>query len=112
MSVLPPYHVLSWYQTGIGWNASQVSDPVYDNLRLAVLKETDKEKQDEMFHRLYAMPYENTWIIPFALAKEFVFWQPWLKHFRGEEKTHGCDQKLNVMKYVWIDQQLKNEMGH
>ena len=112
MSVLPPYHVLSWYQTGIGWNASQVSDPVYDNLRLAVLKETDKDKQDEMFHRLYAMPYENTWIIPFALAKEFVFWQPWLKHFRGEEKTHGCDQKLNVMKYVWIDQQLQNEMGH
>ena len=112
MSNLPPYHVLAWYQTDIGWNASRVSDPEYERLREAVLQEPDPAKQNEMFHRLYEMPYENTWIIPFALAKEFVFWQPCLKGFRGEEKTHGCDQKLNAMKYAWIDQDLQSEMGH
>ena len=106
-SALPPYHILQWYGTGVGWNASQVSDPEYDRMMETVLSEPDEAKQDELFYKLYEMPFENAWIIPFALAKEYVFWQPWLKGYRGEEKSSGCDTCLNVLKYSWIDQEMK-----
>ena len=36
--------------------------------------------------------------------------QPWLKDYRGEQATN--EQTTWVLPYLWIDQEMKKEMGH
>ena len=36
--------------------------------------------------------------------------QPWLKDYRGEQATN--EQTTWVLPYLWIDQEMKKDMGH
>jgi peptide/nickel transport system substrate-binding protein len=53
-------------------------------------------------------PYliENAFKIPFPQPFSYTFWWPWMKN------THGQGQAGFFMKYYWVDQDLKQEMGY
>ncbi len=38
-----------------------------------------------------------------------VLWQPWVKHYSGEYQVGYYDSYMYVP-YIWIDQDLKEEM--
>lgn len=42
---------------------------------------------------------------------QYNFWQPWLKGYHGESSP-GWYSQLEYLNYVWIDEDLKKEMGH
>ena len=53
-------------------------------------------------------PYliENAFKIPFPLPFQYSFWWPWMKN------THAQGPNPTMLKYFWIDQDLKEEMGY
>ncbi len=54
-----------------------------------------------------AQHYEITLIRP----AQFTFWQPWLGGYDGET-TLGGGTRSTIFTRTWIDQELKEEMGH
>ncbi|UCC17363.1 MAG: ABC transporter substrate-binding protein [Dehalococcoidales bacterium] len=53
-------------------------------------------------------PYliENAFKIPFPQPYSYNFWWPWMKN------TYGQGQVAYFLKYYWVDQALKTEMGY
>jgi peptide/nickel transport system substrate-binding protein len=51
---------------------------------------------------LYAM--DNAFAIPWPLPKQYNFWWPWLKNYYGAG--------VGLIRYAWIDQDLKKSMGY
>ena len=44
-------------------------------------------------------------------APLFQVAQPWVKGFNGETQLHGAEEHL-VLSRIWLDQDLKREMGY
>lgn len=106
-----PYKCQTW-ATGQGRNLSIVSDPwldeQYDKVvanflnpaeRAAIMKE--------------CVPYilDKAWYVQPPNYTTSVFWWPWLKRYNGEY-CHGYTQFHKFVQFVWIDQDLKKEMGY
>ena len=87
-----------------------VNDPTFDALVDDAMAATDREEfkrlviEADMYHvaqmwSLYVPPAFN----------RFVVHQPWLKGYRGEL---GAGESFRPILYMWVDQELKKEMGH
>jgi len=52
--------------------------------------------------------------IPYAYPVGALFWAPWLKGHSGEFGTGGGAERGigTLYKYMWVDQDLKKEMGY
>ena len=64
--------------------------------------------REEMFRQT-----KLQWEVPMPEAGQFWFWQPWFKNFGGEcglgpESAWGDH---GIFQFIWIDQELKTEMG-
>ena len=53
---------------------------------------------------------KGAWVIPWPSNPSFNFWQPWLKNYYGV--TNMGSFAGPPIQYVWIDQELKKEMGY
>lgn len=58
-------------------------------------------------------PYilEKAWVITPPLPYIYAFWQPWVKGYHGEYSV-GYYAGENWPIWIWVDQDLKKEMGH
>jgi len=100
---------------GVGFlNYCQVNDPRCNE----IIKAVDELGWD--FYRDYAKfcaimkpiyPYilEECWQIPLPGRYYSRFWQPWLKDYHGEGGI-GYLNVVNYLSYIWLDQDLKEEM--
>ena len=57
------------------------------------------------------MPYvmDQAWLIPLPAPWTYIVYQPWIKNYHGEN-TLVFGAGTNWVKYVWIDQNLKQQM--
>jgi len=107
-----PYKCQTWGTIDQARNLSRVEDPwltekyeeiqanfLQPEVRAAALKE--------------AVPFilDKAWYIEPPNIITSVFWQPWLKRYHGEYCC-GYTQFNGWVRYCWIDQDLKKEMGH
>ena len=69
---------------------------------LAGLKET---------RELVKYSQEQAYAIPVPYVYKYHMWWPWLKNYTGEESV-GYYNAPNWLPYVWVDQDLKKEMGY
>jgi hypothetical protein len=114
------YAGFSTYFKGINWatpsmfNASNVDDPVLNEYRDQMLAAYPDEDEVDRIHQ-EMLPYllEQCYAIQTAGANAYRFWWPWLKNYSGEGSV-GFYKALNPDRwaYVWIDEELKEEMGH
>ena len=89
-----------------------VNDPTFEALIDDAIATTDREvflrlaNEADMYH------IEQMWslYVPPA-ADRFVVHQPWLKAYRGELGS-GDNDWFKPIPYLWVDQELKKEMGH
>ena len=58
---------------------------------------------------MYAI--ENHWGVYGLLAPTWHVWQPWLGGFNGELQL-GAAAHYAIPARLWIDQELKESMGH
>ena len=92
------------------WNVSNVQNPELDALIDAAKAASNFEEQQKYLKEVDQMVVNNFYIIwgPF-----FPFWQvhqPWVKGFGGEAGLGGM-QNFTIFARLWIDQELKKEMG-
>jgi hypothetical protein len=80
---------------------------------------SDPEKQREIIREPMAegLPawdvyvLEQVWDINLPQPYKFLFWQPWLKGYNGAMYA-GIYNSISAPRYLWMDQELKAEMGH
>jgi peptide/nickel transport system substrate-binding protein len=99
--------------TGAGWNLSWVNDPKTVEARDKMVSQfnsgddvgADKTNRD-------FMPYvlEQAWVIPTPVQDLTTFWWPWIKGYRGE-LSPGIINEWQETMYVWVDQEMKRQMG-
>jgi peptide/nickel transport system substrate-binding protein len=59
------------------------------------------------------LPYllEQCYVLQTAAHYTYRFWWPWLKNYSGEGTVGYYPSDGGWTQYVWIDQELKAEMG-
>jgi peptide/nickel transport system substrate-binding protein len=92
------------------FNRSWVNDPKVEATYNEILKYdlVDQAKVDQLHHDIMPYVLSQAWYIPRPVPYVYVFWQPWLKNYHGEL---DLGYNSNWAKYVWIDQDLKKQMG-
>jgi ABC-type transport system substrate-binding protein len=104
------------YFKGINWqgdgmyNASYVDDEQLNDYRAQMLAAYPDEDEVDSIHQ-EMLPYllEQCYVLQHAAHYTYVFWQPWVKNYSGEGVV-GYYSGGTWTPYVWIDQDLKEEM--
>jgi peptide/nickel transport system substrate-binding protein len=100
--------------TGDSWlNPSRVKDPYVDQMAADVraLGVTDFDASMDLMKELTKYILAQVYAIPAPRYPNYSMWWPWLKNYSGERLV-GYMVADNWNKYVWIDQDLKAEMGY
>ena len=102
----------TYFHTGDALNASQMSDERMDRL-FEELRENQFDWDWVARNWQEVTPYilEQAWSIELPTAYSYTTWQPWVKDYHGES-TIGYLNLYDYPKYIWIDQDLKKEMGY
>jgi peptide/nickel transport system substrate-binding protein len=69
----------------------------------------DWNKRCQIYKDISQYILENVWTIPCPQPSWYTMWQPWLKGYHGEMSV-GNTSQYNWAKWVWIDQDLKEQM--
>jgi peptide/nickel transport system substrate-binding protein len=59
-------------------------------------------------------PWELDQVVPIYLPSphRFVIWWPWLQNFYGATEGGGYSNLDEYLNYIWVDENLKTEMGY
>ena len=93
-----------------GWRDQNVIDAEFDEYFQNMLAATTLEEQQEWARKADLRIAEGIWVIRGPRAPLFNVGQPWLKGYNGEGDL-GNLQRMPIYARLWIDQDLKREMG-
>jgi peptide/nickel transport system substrate-binding protein len=115
------YSGVGTYFKGINWsgtsmfNASYVNDPTLNDYRDQMLAAyPDEAKCDQIHTQMLPYLIQQCYVIQTAGADYYRMWWPWVKNYDGEMSV-GYYKALSVSNNdacVWIDEDLKAEMGY
>jgi len=111
------YAGVGTYFKGINWsgtsmyNTSYVNDPVLNDYREQMLAAYAHSEAEADSVHLEMLPYllEQCYVLQTAAHYTYVFWWPWLKNYSGEGVIGYYTGPWSP--WVWIDEDLKEEMG-
>ena len=92
------------------WRPQNNNDPVFDQYYENAQAATTIEEQQEWARKGNLRIAEQLWTIRGPIAPLFGANQPWLKGYNGEGEL-GAMNRADVFQYLWIDQDLKRELG-
>ena len=105
---------LRLFMTGFFKNSQMISDPVFDEMMATKFldEEGNPRSQEEIIRRskecdMYIL--RQHWRVPSLPGFAFTMWQPWFKGYSGENTFRWAG---NIWAHLWIDQDLKESMGH
>ena len=101
---------ISSYWSQNTWHPQNNSDAVFDEYYENALAATTIEEQKEWVRKADLRVAEQLWMIRGPIAPLFGATQPWLKGYNGEGEL-GAMQRSTVLMYLWVDQDMKREMG-
>ena len=99
-----------------GYRGVSVTDVVKDQRAIDTYDEMQKNvfknmpKVDELFRNLVPYLMEQAYVIPRPVPYSATIWQPWIKNYHGE-KASGILTVDLWPQYVWVDRDLKKQMG-
>ena len=105
---------LGWsarYLTTTGHNSSNVDDPWYNAKFEEAKGASSVEELNSLVKELQLYGVEQFWTIFGPVAPQFAVTQPWVIGYNGEHRL-GDGRYNAVFTRVWIDEDLKKEMGH
>jgi peptide/nickel transport system substrate-binding protein len=95
-------------------NASDITDPyvgeMFDKIQTAIVEEGQAAAM-AMHRELMKYILERAYAIPYPKAPGYTLWWPWVKNYHGEFSLGNWNEG-NWVKWVWIDQDLKESMGY
>ncbi len=99
------------WTTGGKWNGSAGSDSELDELWGRAEFAATIEEQNRAFKRMNMRLSELHWVVTGPVSPQFNVAQPWIKGYNGEVAISINGQYSTVLTRVWVDQDLKREMG-
>ena len=72
---------------------------------------TDRERYAAIMEPIYPYIIDQQWQIALPGTYAYTFWWPWLKDYHGVSLV-GFINVHTYLAYVWMDQDLKEEMGY
>ncbi len=109
-----PYHPLStlfaFYHGNTIWNRGPINDPKYNALYDAMKAATTQEELGKSSKEADLYAVSQHWTLFGPVEPSYNVTQPWLKGHNGEFYM-GVWNKNAVYVRLWIDQELKKEMG-
>lgn len=100
--------------TGAGWNLSWVNDPKTVEARdkmVSLFNAGDDAGADKTNREFMPYVLEQAWVIPTPVQNLSTFWWPWVKGYHGE-LSPGIINEWQENTYLWVDQDLKRQLGH
>ena len=93
-------------------NRSMIDDPqvnaaIEDWLRYS----SDWDKLCQIAKEIYPYILEQAWTVPMPAAYSYGAWWPWIRDYHSESAI-GYYNTYNYASYIWLDQELKKEMGY
>jgi peptide/nickel transport system substrate-binding protein len=93
-------------------NKSYINDPVteqaYNDVQKYIL--VDQAKVDSLYRQLLPYVQDQAFVIPKPTPYSYVFWWPWIKNYHGEAGVNWYETFTSWVPYVWVDQDLKEQM--
>ena len=93
------------------WNWPGIQDPEYDAIVEAAENAGTYEEMQRLVKKADMYYIKKQWAIWGPRVPRYHFAQPWLGGYNGEY-TLGGGQNTTIYSRLWIDQELKESMGH
>ena len=107
-----PVTTLPRFTTGHTRNYTDWSDPQFDAMVEELVKELDPAKRNDMIKAASIYLLNEAIAIPQAVKVQGRFWWPWIQNYYGESYIASTNTWLEASGWVWIDQNMKKEMGY
>jgi peptide/nickel transport system substrate-binding protein len=100
------------FQTGGGLNYGAYSDPELDEQMGKINLEVDPVERTRLVKEASLTALRKVPLVPLYLAENRCTWWPWVKNYYGEvyPQDDACVAMLTY--YMWLDQDLKTDMGY
>jgi len=106
-----PYNMSRLAPGGAQFNYINIDNPVLDEAQNACYANwLDADKLVEIYKPLIPYILEQSYYLSLPVGKLYQFWQPWIKNYHGEYEVGYMACFFNWSYFVWIDQDLKEEM--
>ena len=105
----PMMQIVQLATDGSSW--PRVQDPVYNSIVADVQAATTMEERHRLTRLVDMYIIEKHWFIWGAKVPLMNVLQPWVVGFNGETELGSMDRQLMAAR-LWIDQDLKREMGY
>jgi len=96
---------------GGAWNISCWEDPVFSDMMDSAYRERDDTKRDAIIKEANLYWLQEATEIRMPQPHVWKFWWPWVENYWGESSV-GYHCLGPVFSRIWIDQDLKAEMGY
>ena len=106
-----PFYTVSFAHSEDVDNKPAVNDAVYDAMYEAAEDASSFEQLKEMIKEMDMYSIERFWRIWGPEAPLFTVTQPWVTGYGGEGGMGGL-QVQTIFARLWIDSEMKKEMGH
>jgi len=107
----PVYIMTNCFKTGGYFNFGLYSNPEVDALSTRIEATRDEAEKSRLAKEAAIIVSREALCIPLALIPSANCWWPWVKNYDGELTLHDCSPS-SLVRYMWIDQDLKAEMGY
>ncbi len=98
------------FMTGQLWNISKFSDPEFDVRLEELIHSRDPERRRELVKKLTREGVDRAPYIWLPVRYLHTAWWPWVKNYNGELRA-GAVRPGPIYARLWIDQEMKREMG-
>ncbi|MBA7545975.1 hypothetical protein ES705_38357 [subsurface metagenome] len=97
--------------TGLPGNTAEWSNERFDELADKIWVELDVAERNRLIKEAALIILREVPYIPTDIAPAGHFWWPWVKNYYGERNVGGTEV-APVLGHIWIDRELKTEMGY
>lgn len=98
------------FGTAQTWNPSMYSNPEFDERIRQLHLTRDESKRIEIVRELTVQILDEAPYIWLPIAYSYTAWWPWVKNYGGELRV-GAVRPGPIYGRIWIDQDLKKELG-
>ena len=88
-----------------------LTDPVYNARVEAAKAEKDFDEYRRIIRELDLYASAELWTAYLPMTPLYMLHQPWLMGYRGE-LGGGIEEMVELLPYLWVNQELKSKMGH
>ncbi|MBA7567169.1 Heme-binding protein A [subsurface metagenome] len=106
-----PFRGLGNSFTASGRNFANFYDEDFTTQYELALSKTDIAEQNAILKKLNVIGLDSAAYIPIGSPSSLRYWWPWVKNYYGE-KDCGCFYFGPLIATIWLDQDLKTEMGY